>query len=45
MLRLPDGLGTVKGNLLMYADIEKVIVSSSVRVFEECVFCCCEKLR
>ena len=45
VLRLPDGLETVEDNWFGYADIEKVIVSSSVKVLGGSAFCRCEKLR
>ena len=45
VLRLPDGLETVGDGWFVSTNIEKLIVSSSVKTLGNCAFSCCRQLR
>ena len=45
VLRLPDGLETVGSDWFQYSDVEKVVVSKSVKVLGEDAFGFCSSLR
>ena len=45
MLRLPDGIETIGNNWFVGAEMEKLVVPSSVRSLGAGAFSCCDNLR
>ena len=45
MLRLPDGIETIGNNWFVGAEMEKLVVPSSVRSLGVGAFSCCKQLR